>query len=121
VNDAIQAAGGFSNDANTNIINLAALLKDGEQISVPTQTSSIESGRGMTSSGALGVLVNINTATLEELDELPEIGPVTAQHIVDYRNANGPFARIEDILDVPGVGQVTFDKIKSMISVDPSP
>jgi competence protein ComEA len=65
--------------------------------------------------------VDINTASVEQLDTLPEIGPKTAQNIIDYRNANGPFARIEDIMDVTGIGQVTFDKIKDLITIGMSP
>jgi competence protein ComEA len=65
--------------------------------------------------------VDINTATLEQLDILPGIGPKTAQEIIDYRNANGPFARIENIMDVPGIGQATFGKIKDLITVGTSP
>src|ERR1700686_3531734 len=61
--------------------------------------------------------VNINTATKEELDALPEIGPVKAQAIIDYRNANGPFKTPEDVMKVNGVKEGTFGKIKGMISV----
>ncbi len=121
LNDAIQAAGGFSDEADTNALNLAEVLQDGQQIDVPdiSPTPAFESG---TRSGAIGSsLVDINSATLEQLDSLPEIGPKTAQAIIDYRNLNGPFSRIEDILDVPGIGQVTFDKIKNLISAGTSP
>jgi len=65
-------------------------------------------------------LININTATLEELDTLPGIGPVKAQAIIDYRDANGPFAIIEDIMNVSGIGQATFDNIKDFITVEES-
>src|ERR1700686_3504855 len=61
--------------------------------------------------------VNINTATKQELDALPEIGPVKAQAIIDYRNANGPFKTPEDVMKVNGIKQGTFGKIKGMISV----
>jgi competence protein ComEA len=121
VNDAIQAAGGFSEDANTNILNLAKLLVDGEQIYVPdiTTTSMTESGARLSNPSL--TLVDINIASVEQLDTLPEIGPKTAQSIIDYRNANGPFAKIEDIMDVIGIGQVTFDKIKDLITIGTPP
>jgi competence protein ComEA len=61
--------------------------------------------------------VNINTASIEELDKLPGIGPTIAQRIIDYRTENGPFAVIEDILNVSGVGPSTFDQIKDLITV----
>jgi len=136
VNDAIQAAGGFAIDANTNGINLAALLVDGEQIVVPKlpptpelstddlsidESNTDELSTDISPSRTSSLLVNINTATLEELDELPGIGPVIGQAIIDYRNANGPFARIEDIQDVSGIGPVTYEKIKDLITVGSSP
>jgi competence protein ComEA len=62
-------------------------------------------------------LININDATLEQLDNLPGIGPTTAQKIIDYRTANGPFQRIEDIMNVSGIGPATFEKLKALIGV----
>lgn len=121
VNDAIQAAGGFSEEAGTNALNLAELLVDGEQVDVPgiAPTPAVES---TTRSITLGSNpVNINSATMQQLDSLPGIGPKTAQDIIDYRDLNGPFVRIEGILEVPGIGQVTFEKIKNLISVGTSP
>jgi len=61
-------------------------------------------------------LININTASVEELDSLPGIGPTIAQRIIDYRDENGPFQTIEDILNVSGVGPSTFDQIKDLIT-----
>lgn len=63
-------------------------------------------------------LLNINFATLIELDSLPGIGPTTAQKIIDYRVVNGPFSRIEDIMNVSGIGPATFNKLKNLITVD---
>jgi competence protein ComEA len=121
VNDAIQAAGGFTVDANTGALNLAEILEDGEQIDVPELLPPSVIGSGTRSTNPSATLININTASLEQLDTLPEIGPITAQNIIDYRNANGLFKRIEDIQDVPEIGQVTFDKIKDLITVGTSP
>ena len=110
VDIAIQAAGGFVSGAEKESINLAALLEDGQQINVPglINSSHINAGR-----------VNINTATVAELDSLPGIGPTTAQAIVDYRLLNGPFQFIQDIRNVPGVGPATYDSIKDYITVGP--
>lgn len=121
VNDAIQAAGGFTKEANTSGLNLAETLEDGEQIDVPDLTPPSVTEGGTRSLNPSLILVDINTATLEQLDTLPEIGPITAQNIIDYRNANGRFARIEDIQDVMGIGQVIFNKIKDLITVGTSP
>ncbi|HND47602.1 MAG TPA: ComEA family DNA-binding protein, partial [Anaerolineales bacterium] len=68
------------------------------------------------SSGSSQDLININTASVEELDSLPGIGPTIAQRIIDYRDENGPFQTIEDILNVSGVGPSTFDQIKDLIT-----
>jgi competence protein ComEA len=110
VDAAIQAAGGFIADAEPESINLAALLEDGEQIDVPgiVSTGHVNAGR-----------VNINTATVSELDALPGIGPTTAQMIVDYRLQNGPFQFIQDIQNVPGIGPATYDRIKDYITIEP--
>ncbi len=121
VNDAIQAAGGLAERADNGAVNLAGILQDGQQVNVPA-IGETQAGGGQTRSiNGGGALVNINTATMEELDSLPQIGPVTAQSIVDYREANGPFTTIEDLMEVDGIGQVTFDKVKDLITVGTSP
>jgi len=110
INDAIQAAGGLAVGAEADQLNLAALLKDGDHIDVPgiVTTSHVSAGR-----------ININTATVIELDTLPGISPTTAQSIVDYRLENGPFQSIQDVANVPGIGPSTFDKIKDYITLGP--
>jgi competence protein ComEA len=121
--DAIEAAGGFTELAATQAVNLAALVTDGMQIYVPAQTE-IANDNGMSREGGIssvGYLVNINTADQAELESLPEIGPVTAQHIIDYRDINGPFQSIEAIMDVPGIGVMTFEAIKDLITVEETP
>jgi competence protein ComEA len=110
VDAAIQAAGGFTSGAETESINLAALMVDGQQVDVPgvVDSSHVNVGR-----------VNINTATTSELDALPGIGPTTAQAIVDYRLQHGSFKFIQDIQNVPGIGSATYDRIKDFITVTP--
>lgn len=121
VNDAIQAAGGFTEDANAGVINLAEILEDGERVDVPGILPTDPATGVSRSVNPSLPLVDINTATLEQLDSLPEIGAITAQNIIDFRNANGPFVRIEDIQDVTGIGTVTFEKIKDLITVGTYP
>lgn len=121
VNDAIQLAGGYSEQANVAAINLAEVLIDGEQINVPGIQPTSPPGNVKAPDISSNLLININTATLDELDRLPEIGPVTAQRIIDYRMVNGPFKAIEDLLNVEKIGQVTFDKIKDLVTVGTSP
>lgn len=134
VQDAIDAAGGLLSTANVNAINLAALLGDGQQLSVPYLSGQEPVGEASTlelpgsfdnndsaseesSISADGELININTATLEELDGLPGVGPTIAQRIIDYRTENGAFSTIDEIMDVSGVGPATFDEIKDLITV----
>ncbi len=133
VQDAIDAAGGLLTSANVDAVNLAALLVDGEQLTIPYNTGEEPAASADTSSGPdlpssntnesdssgseNSDLININTASLEELDSLPGIGPTTAQRIIDYRDTNGPFTTIDEIMDVSGVGPSTFDEIKDLITV----
>jgi competence protein ComEA len=129
VEAAIEAAGGFAAEADTAVVNLAQPLSDGVQIYVPSEeentpapltvVSKPNTSPAMASAGgstAVG-LININTATIEELDTLPGIGPSTAQKIIEYRESAGPFAAIENIMDVTGIGEAKFAKIKDQITV----
>jgi competence protein ComEA len=111
---------GTTSNADLSFINLARALQDGEQIYVPqvgealSQPAQVTS---MTNDTAPGSIININNGTLADLDTLPGIGPAIAQRIIDYRQANGPFMTIEQIMDVSGIGPATFDKIKDQITV----
>ncbi len=118
-------------------MNLAARVEDGQQIDVPYQSGAGPSSSSSlppsnsnpfpftvisstpTANPAAADLVNINTATLQELDALPGIGPTTAQNIITYRQQHGPFQHIEDIMNVPGIGPATFDRLSSLITVGP--
>ena len=121
VQDAISAAGGFLAEAEKSQINLAALLEDGEKLDIPF----IEGA-----SPVLGTpvpvfftstteLVNINTASPDEIDALPGVTTPAAQRVIEYREQNGPFLNIEDIINVQGIGAGTFERIKDQITVGP--
>lgn len=101
-------------------INLARVLVDGEQVYVPTSDEASAAagvGVGVVPESSRGVpKVNLNTATVEELDGLPGIGPATAQKIVDDRSRNGPFASPEDLMRVPGIGPKKFDALKDLVT-----
>lgn len=125
VQDAIDAAGGLLADASDNGLNLAALLEDGQQLDIsyvagaePTEGPELPAATEAPESTSGEDLININTATLQELDTLPGIGLTTAQKIIDYRTASGPFATIEDIMNVSGIGPSTFEGLKDRITVD---
>jgi competence protein ComEA len=124
VKDAIEAAGGASQDADLVGINLAQELRDQQQLYVPRQGETappppVTGGEATPSpeAGAPGGKININTAGVEELDTLPGIGPTFAQRIIEYRENNGPFESIEDIVLVSGIGDATFAKIKDLITI----
>jgi competence protein ComEA len=131
VKDAIEAAGGLLPEADSRNLNLAALLQDGELIWIPATpqanpttvapNKTPNDNNDQTSIPAPTGLININTATQEELDTLPGIGPVKAQNIIDYRNSNGPFNTLEAIQDVGGIGPVTYENLKELITVQASP
>ena len=121
VRDAVEAAGGPSPDADLDHINLALELCDQQQIYVPCQGETDApppvSGATQGSGGQASTAVNINLAMAAELETLPRIGPAMAQRIIEYREANGPFASIEDIQNVPGIGPATYAGLKDLITV----
>jgi competence protein ComEA len=122
VQDAIQAAGGLLAQAEISFINLAAPIEDGQQLDIPFKDGAPLSGPFSEQPLATldvnqSELININEASLEELDTLPGIGPTTAQKIIEYREQNGPFQNVEDIMNVSGIGPATFEEIKDLITV----
>lgn len=122
VHDAVDAAGGLLADADASSINLAAPLDDGELLAIPfvggSEQLTTRSEAGLATEEPINSdLINLNTATIEELDNLPGIGPTTAQKIIDYRTENGPFQQIEDLLNVSGIGPSTFEQLKDLITV----
>ena len=112
VNDAIESAGGFLANADKTFVNLAEPVKDGDKINIPELMPGL-------SIGGSGLLVNINSATEPELENLPGIGPTLAQRIVDYRTQYGFFDTIDAIKNVPGFGESVFTEIQSLITVGP--
>ncbi|MBP3340000.1 MAG: helix-hairpin-helix domain-containing protein [Lachnospiraceae bacterium] len=115
VNDVVQSAGGFTENAAKEYINLAKKVVDGEQIIIYS-IEEIESSLMSQNSG--GKLVNINTANKELLMTLPGIGESRAKDIINYREKNGSYSSIEDIMKVSGIKEAAFDKIKELITVN---
>ena len=134
VANAIEKAGGVRDDAYTKDINYALKLEDGMKIYVPTieetkqekeevninsESSNyiISSNNTKTNENSNGQKVNINNADESELDELPGVGPSTAQKIIQYRKENGEFKSIDELKNVSGIGEAKFQKIKDLICV----
>lgn len=121
VQAAIEAAGGYSLNADQDLVNLAQRVSDGLHIHVPSIDENKDVPIFSNESSevtAESKKVNINTAGLEELDTLPGIGPVTARKIMEYRSANGPFTNIEAIMDVDGIGSGKFGDIRDLITTE---
>lgn len=126
---ALEAAGGFNADADKEAVNLAAKLEDGSQVHFPAKGEKQETQSQTPPSAPVktpGIqaktpdasrLVNINTARQDEIETLPGIGPKTALSIIAYREANGAFKRIEDLLLIKGIGAKKYDAVKSMVTV----
>jgi len=114
--DAVRAAGGFAQGAESQAINLARPLVDGEQVVVPKKGEAPSAAAGATAQQP-GGKVNINSATESDFENLPGIGPVLAQKIVDYRSQHGPFRSIQDLMKVTGIGQKKFDSLQAYITV----
>lgn len=120
--DAVEAAGGLTEDADASTVNLARVLSDGEHIALPTK-AEVETALAQGSAGGAGgaaaasSLVNINTADASALETLSGVGSATAQAIISDREQNGPFSTIEDLMRVDGIGEKKFAKLKDSICV----
>lgn len=118
--DAVKAAGGLLGGADEAAVNLARMVADGEQLAVPKEGESPAAG----ASGALApgpatgaaAKVDLNTATAEQLDTLPGIGPSTAAKIIADRTSNGPFRTVDDLMRVPGIGSSKFEALKDLVT-----
>jgi competence protein ComEA len=134
LNDAVINAGGLRDDAALQYLNLAALLTDGMHVHIPTlaeiesgeaarielsgaSISSISTGGGEASSQQANQKINLNKASKTELETLPGVGTATAQRIIDYREKNGPFAAIEDLKEVSGIGDKKFEDLVDKVCV----
>ena len=112
--DAVAAAGGFTDNADPGGINLARLLSDGEQLVVPA-VGELPPTSGAGYSAGSGK-INLNSADATALDTLPRIGPAMAQRIIDWRQANGRFSSVDDLLAVAGIGQKTLDGLRDLVT-----
>jgi competence protein ComEA len=131
--DAVERAGGAAPKAALDGLNLAALVTDGQQVVVPTEAApgaaagaavaataagaAAGPAAGAAAAGASSGPVNLNTATLEQLDTLPGVGPSTAQKIIDFRTANGSFSSVDQLNDVSGIGEVRFAELKDLVTI----
>jgi competence protein ComEA len=113
VHDAIAEAGGVRGKVDPATLNMARVLTDGEQIIVGTEPAAAPAGGASTATGSR---ISLGTATLEQLDTLPGIGPVTAQAILDHRAEHGPFTSVDDLLDVRGIGEATLDDFRDQVT-----
>lgn len=109
--DAIAAAGGFTEEANRDQLNLARLLTDGEQFAVPAAGDDVDAA------AASDGRVNLNTADAAALDTLPRIGPAMAARILAWREANGRFASVDDLRNIAGIGDATFEGLRDLVTV----
>jgi competence protein ComEA len=116
VTDAIAAAGGATAGADVSAVNLARVLVDGEQILVP-RPGEVVTPPQRSAEGAADALTDLNSATLAELDALPGIGPVLAQRILDWRAAHGRFADVEELAEVPGIGDSVLAGLRERVRV----
>ena len=118
VADALSRAGGLTPKADRTLVNLAAPLADGEQVIVPVRVSGAGAAgiSGSSGSAAPAGPVHLNVATLEQLDALPGVGPVTAQKILDYRQKHGAFGSVDELDAVPGIGPARLDQLRDLVA-----
>lgn len=113
VHDAIEAAGGTKGEVDLSTLNLARVLNDGEQLRVGLPAAAV----GPEGSTRQGSLVNLNTAGATELETLPGVGPATSKAILDWRERNGSFRAVEDLLDIRGIGEATLERLRELVTV----
>jgi competence protein ComEA len=118
--DAVRRAGGASRRADLSLVNLAAQVSDGTQVVVPVRAAvaAAEGAGGDGDAGPAGSAgpVHLNSATVDDLDALPGIGPVTAQKIIDYREQHGAFSSVDDLDAVPGIGPARLEQLRDLVA-----
>ncbi len=114
VADAVERAGGPTRRADLALVNLAAPVADGQQVVVPIRTPPGAGGVGSAGPGASKV--SLASATLEQLDELPGVGPVTAQKILDWRQTHGSFRSVDDLDAIPGIGPARIEQLRDLVT-----
>ena len=116
--DALRRAGGATRRADLSLVNLAAPVSDGTQVVVPRRASPVTGGSAAGAPGPAPTAgpVHLNTATVEQLDELPGVGPVTAQKIVDYREQHGAFSSVDDLDAIPGIGPARLEQLRELVA-----
>jgi competence protein ComEA len=112
--DALRRAGGATRRADLSLVNLAAPVSDGTQVVVPRRVSAATGGEA--AAAAPGGPVHLNTATVDQLDELPGVGPVTAQKIVDWREQHGAFSSVDDLDAIPGIGPARLEQLRELVA-----
>ncbi|WP_240616395.1 helix-hairpin-helix domain-containing protein [Planococcus maitriensis] len=117
INDAIEAAGGFLPEADSRSINLAVIVLDESAVYVPKQGEESLMPVATAGTSAEPGLVDLNSATADELTELPGIGPAKAAAIVSHRTENGPFKSVEQLMDVTGIGEKSFEQLKELVRI----
>ena len=121
IDDAVQQAGGATSKADLSAVNLAAKVEDGRQVLVPERAprASAAASGGAAAAPAVvpGQPLNLNTATLEQLDTLTGVGPATAQKILEFREENGGFGSVEELAEVPGIGEKRLASLKEQVRV----
>jgi competence protein ComEA len=119
VADAVTRAGGSTRKADLSLVNLAALVSDGEQVVVPRRGAGVAAAGAAGTGSASGIPtgpVHLNSATVEQLDTLPGVGPVTAQKIVDYRQKHGAFTSVDELDAVSGIGPARLDELRDLVA-----
>ena len=117
IDDAIRKAGGATPRAALDLVNLASPVADGQQVLVPKKGEAAAAGPGSGAAVGAGQRVHLNSATLEQLDSLPGVGPVTAQGILDYRTEHGAFQSVEELDAVPGIGPARLEQLKELVDL----
>jgi competence protein ComEA len=118
VADALEKAGGASADAQLDDLNLAGKLADGQKVMVPRKAQpAAQPAAGQVTAQPASTLVNLNTATPEQLDALPGVGPTMAAKIIEYRQKNGPFTTVDELDDVSGIGPSKLEALRDLVTI----